>query len=86
MFDFIAKNTLTNGVVEDANNEEGVWELFIDGSSIDCGPGAWFIIKLPGGELLIYGLVLLRSTTNNEVEYKVLITSLLIVKGAGALH
>lgn len=61
------------------------WKLFVDGSSNEKGSGAK-ILESPNKVILEQSLWFEFETTNNQVEYKVLIVGLRLVEEVGAKH
>ena len=53
---------------EDANSQEDLWMINIDGLSTQKGGGASIVITSPEKDVLKYGVQLKFSITNNEVE------------------
>ena len=53
---------------EDANSQEDLWMINIDGLSTQKGGGAGIVITSPEKDVLKYGVQLKFSITNNEVE------------------
>ena len=75
-FTFPDENSLANGVEQ--------WTIHIDGSSAQRRGGVGVVIITPGGEILKYGVQLKFLATNNEVEYKGILTGLRLGKALGA--
>ena len=80
MADFIAEFTTP----EDANRQEDLWTINIDGSSTQQGGGAGIVITSPENDVLKYGVQLKFSITNNEAEYEALLAGLRIARALGA--
>ena len=78
--DFIAEFTTP----EDANRQEDLWTINIDGSSTQQGGGAGIVITSPENDVLKYGVQLKFSITNNEAEYEALLAGLRIARALGA--
>ncbi|XP_071940067.1 uncharacterized protein [Coffea arabica] len=69
-------------VPEEARSGEP-WVLFVDGASSKEGSGAGLLLSSPTGEELIYALRFDFPASNNEVEYKALLTRLRIAHQMG---
>ena len=80
--DFIAEFT----ILEDDNaiNKTEQWTIRTDGSSAQKRRGVGIIIVTLDGEMLKYGVQLKFLATNNEVEYKGILTGLRLRKTLGA--
>ena len=72
--DFIAEFTTP----EDANCQEDLWTINMDGSFTQQGGGAGIAITSPKNDVLEYGVQLKFSITNNEAEYEALLAGLRI--------
>uniref|UniRef100_A0A2N9I8K3 Uncharacterized protein n=1 Tax=Fagus sylvatica TaxID=28930 RepID=A0A2N9I8K3_FAGSY len=81
--DFIAEFTVTEDEPSEEKPDEE-WEIEIDGSSVKGAGGVGIVFKTPEGHLLKHSTRLQYPTTNNEAEYKALLTGLRIVKELGA--
>jgi ribonuclease HI len=81
--DFIAEFTVTEDEPSEEKPDEE-WEIEIDGSSIKGAGGVGIVFKTPEGHLLKHSTRLQYPTTNNEAEYKALLTALRIAKELGA--
>jgi ribonuclease HI len=81
--DFIAEFTVAK---EEPQEEEPdkKWEVEIDGLSIKGAGGVGVVFKTPEGHLLKHSVRLQYPTTNNQAEYKALLTSLRIARELGA--
>ena len=80
--DFIAEFTFPD---EDSlTNEAKRWMIQIDGLSVQKRGGVGVVITTPDREVLKYGVQLKFSTTNNEAEYKGILTGLRLGKALGA--
>ena len=76
--DFIAEFTFSD---EDSlTNEAKRWTIQTDGSSAQRRGGVGVIITTPDGEILKYRVQLKFSATNNEAEYKGILTGLRLGK------
>ena len=80
---------MANFIVEfttpgDANSQEDLWMINIDGLSTQKGGGASIVITSPEKDVLKYGVQLKFSITNNEVEYEALLTRLRIARTLAA--
>ena len=80
MADFIAEFTTP----EDANCQEDLWTINMDGSSTQQGGGAGIVITSPENDVLEYGVQLKFSITNNETKYEALLGGLRIARALGA--
>lgn len=81
LVDFIVEFTIPdNGKMQDSSDS---WTIQTDGSLIQKR-GAVVVIKMPEGETLSYGVRLQFPITNNEVEYKAILTGLKIGRALGA--
>ena len=78
--DFIVEFTTP----EDANCQEDIWTINIDGLSTQKGGGAGIVITSPEKDVLKYGVQLKFSITNNEAEYEALLAGLRIARALGA--
>ena len=80
--DFIAKFTSLD---EDRLiNEAGRWTIQTDGSSAQKRGGVGVVIITHDGKILKYGVRLKFPATNNEVEYKGILTGLRLGRALGA--
>ena len=84
MVDFIAKFTFPkeDGLTEGIRR----WTIQTDGSSAQKSGGVGVVIITPDGETLKYGVWLKFLTTNNEAEYKGILTGLRLEKALGATN
>jgi hypothetical protein len=80
---FIAEFTAVDEEPLQEKSEEK-WEVSIDGSSVKRVGGVGIVFKTPEGHLLKYFVRLQYPTTNNEAEYKALLTGLRVAKVLGA--
>ncbi|XP_075662897.1 uncharacterized protein LOC142632353 [Castanea sativa] len=80
--DFITKFTFPED--DDHGDEAGQWTIQTDGSSVQKRGGVGVIIFTLGGEKLKYGVQLKFLATNNEAEYKEILTGLRLGKALGA--
>ncbi|GAV76643.1 RVT_3 domain-containing protein, partial [Cephalotus follicularis] len=79
--DFVGDNTVTECTEEDSlENEKGLWQLSVDGSSRVSRSGACLVLTSPDGWTLEYALRFGFKATNNEVEWEALIARLTIAK------
>ena len=78
--DFIAEFT----ILENVDDQEGLWTINTDGSSTQKGGGAGIVIISPEKDVLKYGVQLKFPITNNEAEYEALLTGLRIAWALGA--
>ena len=78
--DFIAEFTTP----EHEENQEELWTIHIDGSSTQKRGGAGVVITSPEEDVWKYGVQLKFPVTNNEVEYKAILTRLRIAQALGA--
>ena len=78
--DFITEFTTP----EDANRQEDIWTINMDGSSTQQGGEAGIVITSPKNDVLKYGVQLKFSITNNEAEYEALLAGLRIARALGA--
>lgn len=77
--DFIAEFTTP----ENTGDQEDLWTINTDGSSTQKGGGAGIVITYPEKDVLKYGVQLKFLITNNEAEYKALLTGLRIARALG---
>jgi len=77
---FIAEFTIP----ENTDNQEDLWMINTDGSSTQKGGGAGVVITSPEKDILEYGVQLRFPITNNEEEYKALLTRLRTARALGA--
>jgi len=68
----------------DEENEEGIWTIFVDGSSNSKGSGADVIIKNNNGIVIELSLGLSFVLTNNTAEYEAFLARLRVAKDMGA--
>ena len=61
-----------------------IWTVQIDGSATKKVGGVGVVLIPPKEETLKYAVRLQFSTTNNETEYKALLTGLSLAKALGA--
>nr|KAJ0224816.1 hypothetical protein LSAT_V11C100009940 [Lactuca sativa] len=61
-----------------------IWNLYIDGATSKEGSGAGLILQSPKGEEITYALRFVFQVSNNEAEYKALLTGLRLAKEVGA--
>ena len=80
MADFIAEFTAP----EHAEDQEELWTIHTDGLSTQKRGGAGVVITSPEEDILKYGVQLKFPVTNNEVEYKAILTRLRIAQALGA--
>ena len=78
LVDFIAEFTLL-----DLDQEAEYWTIYTNGLSVARLGGIGIIMTSPEKDVLKYGVQLQFLTTNNEVEYKAILTSLRIAKALG---
>ena len=79
--DFIVEFTLPDE--NNLTNETERWTIQIDGSSTQNRGGVGVVIATPDGEVLKYGVQLKFLATNNEAEYKGILTRLRLGKALG---
>ena len=60
------------------DNQEELWTIHIDRSSTQKKGGAGVVITSPKEDVLKYGVQLKFPITNNEAEYKAILTGLRI--------
>ena len=77
--DFIAEFTVAEEEPPEEKPDRN-WEVEIDGSSVKRAGGVRVVFKTPEGRLLKHSVRLQYLTTNNEAEYKALLTGLRIAK------
>jgi len=63
--------------------DDCLWVLSVDGSSNLHGSGVGVILKVPNGVLIEQSLRFAFKARNNQVEYKALITAMLLAKELG---
>ena len=80
--DFIAEFTLPDE--DKITYEVDRWTIQTDGSSAQKKGGVGVVITTPDGEVLRYGVQLKFPATNNETEYKGILTGLRLGKALGA--
>jgi hypothetical protein len=81
--DFIAEFTTSEEEPPEEKPDRN-WEVEIDGSSVKGAGGVGVVFKTPEGHLLKHSVRLQYPTTNNETEYKALLTGLRIARELGA--
>ena len=81
---FIVEFTFTDK--ENPNHEAERWTIQTDGSSAQRRGGVGFVITIPNGEMLKYGVQLKFSATNNEAEYEGILTGLRLGRALGVKH
>ena len=80
--DFIVEFTISD---EDSLPDKAKrWTIQTDSSSAQKRGGVGVVIITPNGEMLKYGVQLKFPTTNNEAEYKGILTGLKVRKALGA--
>jgi len=81
-------HTFANFIAEmtfpDDANEEGIWTIFVDGSSNSKGSGAGVIVENNNGIVIKLSLGLCFAMTNNTVEYEAFLAVLRVAKDMGA--
>ncbi|GAV61380.1 RVT_3 domain-containing protein [Cephalotus follicularis] len=78
---FVGYNTPTECMEEDSSeNEKGLWNLSVDGSSCISENEAGLVLTSPDGSTLEYALRFGFKETNNEAKWEALIAGLTIVK------
>ena len=78
---FIAESTDRGDWREEPVVEANIqWKLFVDGTSNDYFSRAGVILETPEGRYICYALRLKFPSTNNEVEYAVLIGGIRLAK------
>ena len=82
LVDFIAD--FTSPDEDRLTNEAGRWTIQTDGSSAQKRRGVGVVIITHDGEILKYGVRLKFPATNNEAEYKGVLTGLRLGKALGA--
>ena len=78
--DFIAE--FTSPKHED--NQEELWTIYTNGSSMQKRGGAGVVITSPKGDILKYGVQLKFPITNNEAEHETILTRLRIAQALAA--
>ena len=81
LVDFIVEFTLPDE--NNLTNETERWTIQIDGSSAQNRGGVGVVIATPDREVLKYGVQLKFLATNNEAEYKGILTRLRLGKALG---
>ena len=71
-------------IPENTDDQKDLWMINTDGSSTQKGGGAGVVITSPEKDVLKYGVQLRFPITNNEEEYKALLTRLRIARALGA--
>ena len=69
---------------ENTDSQKDLWMINTDGSSTQKGGGASIVITSPEKDVLKYGVQLKFPVTNNEAEFKALLTGLRIARALGA--
>lgn len=64
--------------------DQGLWNIFVDGSATMGGSGAGIFVVTPEGEELEYAVKLDFRASNNEAEYEALLKGLNIASSLGA--
>ena len=84
LVDFIVEFTSPNedGLADEARR----WTIQTDSSSAQKRGGVGVVIITPDGETLKYGVQLKSPATNNEAEYKGILTGLRLGKALGAMN
>jgi len=77
--DFIAEMTF-----RDEESKNGIWTIFVDGSSNSKGSGAGIIIENSDGIVIELSLRLSFAMMNNTAEYKAFLAGLRVAKDMGA--
>jgi len=77
--DFIVGMTFTA-----EEKEEGVWTIFVDGSSNSKGSGVWVIVENDEGVVIEMSLGLSFAMTNNTTKYEAFLAGLRVAKALGA--
>ena len=80
--DFIAEFTLPKD--DNPTNETERWKIQTDGLSAQKRGGVGITIVTPDGKMLKYRVQLKFPATNNEAEYKGILTGLRLRKALGA--
>lgn len=75
---------LTPAETDERSPSESEWILHVDGSSIASSSGARLLLTMPEGLEIEYAIRLGFNVTNNEAEYKALITGLSVAKEVAA--
>ena len=69
---------------EHEENQEELWTIHTNGSSIHKGGGVGVVITSPEKDVLKYGVQLKFPVTSNEAEYEAILTGLRIARALGA--
>ncbi|KAI3469063.1 hypothetical protein Pfo_025726 [Paulownia fortunei] len=69
---------------DEISNSLSAWTLYVNGSSTSTGNGAGIVIESPQGDMFEYALKFEFLTSNNEVEYEVLLAGLKLAFAVGA--
>ena len=77
--DFIVEFT----ILENVDDQEGLWMISTNGSSTQKGGGVGVVIISPEKDVLKYGVQLKFRITNNEAVYEALLTGLRIARVLG---
>ena len=81
--DFIAEFSLGHGDLDEREDNK-TWVVHVDGSSTLHAGGIGVVLKSPEADTLKRKVCLHYPTTNNEVEYEVLLKGLELAKSLGA--
>ncbi|XP_061357931.1 transcription factor MYB15-like [Gastrolobium bilobum] len=79
--DFILELTPPN---EKGEGNEGLWTIYVDGSSNSKGSGAGVIVESPEGVSIEHSLHLAFPTSKNQAEYEAFIAEIVQAKEHGA--
>lgn len=82
LVDFIAKFTIPEH--KDSQEEPSLWTIHTNESSTQKRGGVGVIITTPERDTLKYGVQIQFLMTNNEAEYKAILTGLRVAKALGA--
>ena len=88
MADFIAEFTYTPEMSEKlkTQTQNSQWKLYVDGSSTETSFEAGIILVSPDGVKLSCAVRFKFKATNNQAEYKALLSSLRLAKEVSARH
>ncbi|KAL5568842.1 hypothetical protein UlMin_025417 [Ulmus minor] len=86
--DFIAEFTYTPEMSEKitTQTQNSQWKLYVDGSSTETSSGAGIILVSPDGVKLSCAVRFKFKATNNQAEYKALLSGLRLAKEVSARH
>jgi ribonuclease HI len=81
---FVAEFTIKNEEPKEEEQQVSKWTIHKDGSSTKNTSGIGIILRSPKGDINKRATCLQYATTNNETEYKALLTGLKLARALGA--